>query len=71
MGSFMFDNAAHIIKISSTEGIRDKGSSLLRILKHFILQITCSTKILSLAILIVLLTSAFPICDIPHFPGGT
>ena len=67
----MFVSAAQMISISSMFGMTEIGTSVLRIRKDLILHITCSTKIHNLAILFVLLTSSFPICAIPRFPGGT
>ena len=57
IGFFMFDKAPHTTKISSICGIIDIGSSPLMIRKLFNLQITCSTRILNLAIRLVFATS--------------
>ena len=57
--------------MSSTFSNIDIDSSFAKILNVFILLIICSTKILTLAVALVLLTSAGVIWEAPRLLGGT
>ena len=61
--------AAHTKTISSTFSNIDMDISEARILKVLIILMTCSTRILTFAIALLLLTSEGVICDAPRLPG--
>ena len=63
--------AVHTETISFTFSNTDIDISVARTLKVLILLMTCSKRILTFAIALVLLTSEGVICEAPRLPGGT
>ena len=63
--------AVHAKTISSTFSNVDTDISVARILKLLILPMTCSTRILTYSIALVLITSEGIICEPSRLPGGT
>ena len=66
-----FEIAQQTIKTSFMWGSNDKSTSPASKQKVLTLRITCSTKILTLAILLVFFTSLGDIWEVLFLPGGT
>ena len=70
MEAFWLDNAAQTRTVLSKEGTSVTGNWPLKILKLFILLMTCSMRILRLAIFLVLVSAVVDIYTSPCKPGG-
>ena len=68
-GTFEFEMAQQTNKISFIYGSKDTSPDFMR--KVLTLLITCSTRTLTLMILLVFLTSDGVMWEVPLFPGGT